>query len=154
MSRSLGTLLSKKRVSLCVAESCTGGMIGSAVTSISGSSEYFLGGIIAYSNTVKQSILGVPAEILDKHGAVSKQTVLAMAKNAAGLFGADCTIAVSGIAGPGGGSSKKPVGLVYIGIYAEKKAWSYKCIFKGNRQEVRLQAAIAGLEKLIAKIKR
>jgi len=149
LSRALGKLLLDKRITLSVAESCTGGMIGSSITSIAGSSEYFLGGIIAYSNIVKQKILKVPVEILDKHGAVSKQTVEAMAQGAAKLFKTDCAIAVSGIAGPGGGSAKKPVGLVFIGIYAEKKVGSFKYVFKGNRQEIRRQAVRAGMGKMI-----
>ena len=99
LARELGVLLLKQNLSLAVAESCTGGMVGAAITSAAGSSAYFKGGVIAYSNELKQRLLGVPKSILDKKGAVSAETVEAMAFGACKVCGADCAIAVSGVAG-------------------------------------------------------
>ncbi|MDR2727875.1 MAG: CinA family protein, partial [Chitinispirillales bacterium] len=113
----LGSLLKRKSLTLAVAESCTGGLIGGAVTSVSGSSDYFLGGVISYDNRIKSDILGVSAHDLEKYGAVSGQVVCAMAYGVAKLFKCDCSVSVSGIAGPGGGTKEKPVGLVYFGAF-------------------------------------
>jgi len=107
--KSAHTILTNGDRTLATAESCTGGMIGAAITSMAGSSQYYRGGVIAYDNAVKRRVLGVAPRILSKHGAVSGPTVLAMARGARKLLGTDCAIAVSGIAGPGGGSPAKPV---------------------------------------------
>lgn len=133
---------------LSVAESCTGGLIGGAITAVSGSSKTFRGGVIAYSNEVKQQLLHVPAELLRTLGAVSAEVVQAMAKGVRESLGTDCSIAVSGIAGPGGGSSTKPVGLVFIGIATPQATQSYEYRFSGNREEVRRQAVAEGLRRL------
>lgn len=110
----IGMLLKTKKLSLSTAESCTGGGIAALVTSVSGSSEYFNGGIVAYSNEVKMSLLHVSAETLEKYGAVSHETVTEMVKGAMETLKTDCAVATSGIAGPGGGTPEKPVGTVWI----------------------------------------
>lgn len=110
----IGMLLKTKKLSLSTAESCTGGGIAALVTSVPGSSEYFNGGIVAYSNEVKMSLLHVSAETLEKYGAVSHETVTEMVKGAMETLKTDCAVATSGIAGPGGGTPEKPVGTVWI----------------------------------------
>ncbi len=149
LSRKLGALLRKNNLSIAVAESCTGGMLGASITAAAGSSAYFQGGVIAYSNRIKQEVLHVSKTILQKKGAVSAETVAAMATGAAGLCRTSCAIAVSGIAGPGGGNKKKPVGLVYIGIFLKKKTWIFHYNFRGHRNNIRKQAAEAGLRQII-----
>jgi len=132
-----------------VAESCTGGLLGGRVTSAAGSSAYFRGGVIAYDNDVKRDILGVHSEDLERHGAVSAPVAEAMAGGAAKLLRADCAVSVSGIAGPGGGTDEKPVGLVFIGIFYRGQAQSRSFVFDGNREEVRAKSVDAALEFLI-----
>lgn len=112
----LGNLLKSKKLSLSTAESCTGGGVAAAITSVAGSSEYFMGGIVAYSNDVKVSLLHVSPETLEKYGAVSRETVMEMAAGAMNTLKTDCAIATSGIAGPGGGSLEKPVGTIWIAV--------------------------------------
>lgn len=112
----LGNLLKSKKLSLSTAESCTGGGVAAAITSVAGSSEYFMGGIVVYSNDVKVSLLHVSSETLEKYGAVSRETVMEMAAGAMNTLKTDCAIATSGIAGPGGGSLEKPVGTIWIAI--------------------------------------
>ena len=112
----LGNLLKVKKLSLSTAESCTGGGIAAAITSVAGSSEYFMGGIVAYSNNVKTSLLHVSSDTLEKYGAVSRETVMEMAAGAMNTLKTDCAIATSGIAGPGGGSQGKPVGTIWIAV--------------------------------------
>ena len=111
----LGEMLTRRNLTLVTAESCTGGLIGHALTDVAGSSVYFLGGIIAYSNEAKMNLLHVPEQTLIDYGAVSEQVVLAMASGAREVFRADLAVSVTGIAGPGGGTDEKPVGLTYIG---------------------------------------
>lgn len=153
LAKKLGRLCKERKLTLSVAESCTGGMIGAAITAIPGSSAYFYGGIISYSNEVKRAMLGVPQNILDKKGAVSAETVKAMVIGVQRLCRTDCGIAVSGVAGPDGGTKQKPVGLVYVGIGSEKKAKAFKYYFKGNRQEIRKQTTQAALKRMIEEIK-
>lgn len=112
----LGNLLKSKKLSLSTAESCTGGGVAAAITSVAGSSEYFMGGIVAYSNDVKVSLLHVSSETLEEYGAVSRETVMEMAAGAMNTLKTDCAIATSGIAGPGGGSLEKPVGTIWIAV--------------------------------------
>ncbi len=114
LEEEVGLLLKSKKLSLSTAESCTGGGIASLITSVPGSSEYFNGGIVAYSNEVKMSLLHVSAETLERHGAVSRETVIEMVKGAMKTLKTDCAVATSGIAGPGGGTPEKPVGTVWI----------------------------------------
>ena len=148
----LGEILSTKGLSVAVAESCTGGMIGTAITSVPGSSVYFRGGIIAYQNDVKVSLLGVSPELLREQGAVSEPVVIEMAKGAKRVLETDCAIAVSGVAGPGGGSEQKPVGLVYIGICVGPRALAFKTLFDGTREQIREQTVQRCLELLIEQL--
>jgi competence/damage-inducible protein CinA-like protein len=130
---------------LAVAESCTGGMIGARLTEIPGSSDVFVGGVIAYDNAVKRELLGVPEPLLAEHGAVSEPVVRAMADGAARRFGATATVSVTGIAGPGGGSEAKPVGTVWIGCHLRGVVESRRLLFPGTRHEIRARAAQAAL---------
>lgn len=114
LEEEIGELLKAKKLSLSTAESCTGGGIAALVTSVPGSSEYFKGGIVAYANEVKEELLGVRPETLVAYGAVSRETVVEMAKGAMNRLKTDCAVATSGIAGPGGGTPEKPVGTVWI----------------------------------------
>lgn len=116
LEEEIGELLKAKKISLSTAESCTGGGIAALVTSVPGSSEYFKGGIVAYANEVKEELLGVRPETLAAYGAVSRETVVEMAKGAMNRLKTDCAIATSGIAGPGGGTLEKPVGTVWIAV--------------------------------------
>lgn len=144
----LGKLLLRNGFKMAVAESCTGGLIGGAVTSVAGSSAYFRGGVIAYENDVKRDVLGVSQKDLDTYGAVSAQVVESMASGAARLFGCDCAVSVSGVAGPGGGSEEKPVGLVYIGVFLKGQVHNFRNEFEGSREEVRRQSVVSALEAL------
>lgn len=116
LARRLGELLRARGWRMCAAESCTGGLILHRLTNIPGSSDYVLGGVVAYANAVKHSLLGVSAQTLERHGAVSAQTAEAMARGVLAQFGADLAISVTGIAGPGGGSADKPVGTTFIAV--------------------------------------
>lgn len=137
----------RQRVHLALAESCTGGMLGARVTAIPGSSDVFVGGLVAYADAVKQE-LGVPARILEQHGAISEETVRHMALQTRARFHADVAVAVSGIAGPGGGSPEKPVGLVWFGL-ADVAGWeTHRMIFPGTRHEIRVRAAQYALWRL------
>lgn len=146
----LGELLGGEGRRLVTAESCTGGWIAQCVTSIPGSSRWFERGFVTYSNESKQELLGVPAEVIATHGAVSAETVAAMAGGALAHSRADCAVAVSGIAGPEGGTPDKPVGTVWL-------AWQLKGAapvtrrfrFEGDREAVRRHAVMAALEGLI-----
>lgn len=124
----VGELLKKKKLTVSTAESCTGGSIAARLTSIAGSSEYFTGGIVAYSNEVKKEILHVSPDTLQAHGAVSEETVIEMVKGAMKALKTDCAVATSGIAGPGGGTPEKPVGTVWM-------AAGYKNEIRTYRQE-------------------
>jgi PncC family amidohydrolase len=152
LAQKLGRLLVENNLTLAVAESCTGGLLGGAITAVAGSSAYFKGGVIAYSNGAKHRILGVPREILDKKGAVSPETVRAMASGACRLLRAECAISVSGIAGPGGGTAGKPVGCVFVGISAGGYVGSYKYLFRGNRKSIRQQAVREALGKMVERL--
>ena len=144
----VGNLLVQHKLTLSVAESCTGGLIGHLITNVPGSSAYFRGGTLAYANEIKMGLLGVSRETLDQYGAVCKQTVLEMAKGVRKQLGTDLGISVSGIAGPGGGTPEKPVGLVWVGLSAPDREIA-KCFhFIGNRQDVKQQSAEQALEIL------
>ncbi|HEY6089928.1 MAG TPA: nicotinamide-nucleotide amidohydrolase family protein, partial [Gemmatimonadaceae bacterium] len=130
---------------LAVAESCTGGMLGERLTNVPGSSDVFLGGVIAYHNDVKRNLLGVRAEALEKYGAVSEQVALQMASGVREKLGAGVGVSVTGIAGPGGGTPEKPVGLVWVAVQgSEVKARRFHVV--GDRAEIRQRAAQAALE--------
>lgn len=133
----VGELLRKVDWNLSVAESCTGGLLGGEISAVPGSSEYFLGGVIAYSNEVKTKLLDVPRALLEEHGAVSRQTALAMALGARKVLGSDVALSITGVAGPGGGSSEKPVGLVIFGLVSPLESYLGEVRFEGTRAEVR-----------------
>ena len=132
VNKKIISLLIRKKLTLAVAESCTGGMFSSAVTSVSGSSKIFSMGLVTYSNQAKINLLKIPAKIIKKNGAVSVQCCVAMANNLSKISKAKVCISITGIAGPKGGSKQKPVGLVYIGIRFKKKIIVNKCNFKNN----------------------
>jgi nicotinamide-nucleotide amidase len=129
----LGRLLKERNLLLCTAESCTGGEIAHLITSISGSSAYFKGTVVAYANEIKSKILGVPSAIIEKNGAVSREVVEKMASGALSLFGADYAVATSGIAGPDGGTESKPVGTVWIAVASKTDIVSEKHVFTSDR---------------------
>ena len=145
----LGDLLLEQGLRLAVAESCTGGLIGHLITNVPGSSQYFLGGVMAYANETKMKLLGVRQGTLMEQGAVSRETVLEMAAGVRRALGADIGAAISGIAGPGGGTPEKPVGLTWIGLSAPgvEAAWSY--IWHGDRLAVKEQSARQVLRLLV-----
>ena len=145
----LGEQLSELGLTLSVAESFTGGMIAHVITNAPGSSRYFQGGVIAYANEVKMNILGVTEQTLIDHGAVSRETVLEMAKGVRMALGTDIGISSSGIAGPDGGSPEKPVGLAWIGLSAAQKEYAEQFIFEGHRLEIKAQAVQTALDRLI-----
>lgn len=138
----------RRRGKLAVAESCTGGMVGQRLTAVPGSSDVFLGGVIAYADGVKKELLGVPEELLEHHGAVSEEVVRAMAVGAQRAFFADCALAVTGIAGPDGGSPEKPVGTVWMAAAVGASVRAVKRVFPGERGEIRARSAQAVLDLL------
>ena len=131
-NKKIVSLLKRKKIKISFAESCTGGLLSSAITSVSGSSKVFTMGLITYSNQAKKSILKVPQKIIKKYGAVSVQCCLAMVNNLSKISNSKACVSITGIAGPKGGSKKKPVGLVYIGIRVGKKVVVNKCNFKNK----------------------
>ncbi len=145
----VGNLLVQRSLTLAVAESCTGGLVGHLLTNVPGSSTYFLGGVIAYANEAKVHLLGVKPETLEKHGAVSFYTVLEMADGVRKAFSANVGLSTSGIAGPTGGTPEKPVGTVWIGLSAVDGGASLVFNFDGNRQSIKEQAARAALQVLL-----
>lgn len=136
-------------VTVALAESCTGGLVASAITAVPGSSGYFLGGVVSYSDDAKASLLDVPQAALDAHGAVSAQVAKAMAEGARARFGAGLAASITGIAGPDGGSEAKPVGLTYVGLAARDGTDVRRFTFAGDRSANREVAAVAALEWLI-----
>jgi PncC family amidohydrolase len=145
LERRLGQALKARGWTLAVAESCTGGLVGHRLTQIAGSSDYFLGGVISYSNDAKQSLLNVKEATLMAHGAVSEDVALEMAAGARRALGADVGIAITGIAGPGGGSEEKPVGLTWIAVATPnaERAWSF--VFMLDRAGNKLAASDSAL---------
>ena len=127
-------LLSKKRLKISLAESCTGGLLSSSITSISGSSKVFTLGLVTYSNQAKINILKVPKRIIIKHGAVSYETCLSMVKNLNKISKTNISVSITGVAGPKGGTKQKPVGLVYIGIKKGNKTMVKKFLFKSKKR--------------------
>ena len=144
----VGKLLVEKKATLSLAESCTGGNISKLITSVSGSSEYYKGGVVAYSNDIKTNQLNVPAELISKYGAVSQEVVESMAINVINIFESDYSIAISGIAGPNGGSAEKPVGTVWIAIGLKDGVKSQKIVFGDNRERNIARASIFALNML------
>ena len=140
-----------KKLSLALAESCTGGLLAHQLTNIPGSSIFFRLGVITYANEAKKNILNVPQETLTRYGAVSSQTALQMAKHVRIIAKSDFGIAITGIAGPTGATAKKPLGLTYIAISSKRKTVCSKSVFKGSRLKVKKQACEKAL-KLILKM--
>ena len=135
----------EKGLTLALAESCTGGLLSSVITDAPGSSGYFLGSTVAYANSVKEGSLKVKAVTLEKHGAVSKETAREMAQGARKTLHADISASITGIAGPGGGTKKKPVGLVYIAVAKGGKTVAKKFLFEGGRKSIKNQSVEAAL---------
>jgi len=149
-SRLLGQQLEQSHSRITTAESCTGGGIAKAITDISGCSAYFDGGIVTYSEQCKQRYLGVREDTLQRHGVVSEAVAKEMAIGACSAFSADYAIAVTGFAGPGGGSAEKPVGTVCFGFASSAgEVVSYQCQFSGDREAIRNQAVQFSLEKAL-----
>ena len=134
------------KINLTTAESCTGGMIASSIVSISGSSSVFKSGIVTYSNESKANFLKIPLDIININGAVSETVAFHMAKNVLSIMNSEISIAVTGIAGPSGGSKDKPVGLVWIGIASKENVLTKKYLFKGNRLKIRQQTTLEALK--------
>lgn len=145
----VGQLLRQRNFKLVTAESCTGGLIADRLTDVPGSSEYFVGGFVSYAYEAKVASLGVSWDTLKAHGAVSRETVLEMARGARRALGADVAISVSGIAGPGGGLPDKPVGTTWIGLVTPDGEQAQVFYWKGNRRENKEQSADAALRMLI-----
>lgn len=138
----LGRLLIKKGLTISTAESCTGGMLSAQLTAVPGSSEYFLGSVVAYSNDVKTNVLGIPRDLILEYGAVSSEVAASMAQQVSKLTGSSIGIGITGIAGPGGGTQDKPVGLVYIALYAPNINWCKSYNFAGDRESIRIRSII------------
>ena len=154
LNKKIISLLKRKKMNLAIAESCTGGMLSSSITSVSGSSKIFTMGLVTYSNQAKRSILKVPQQIIRKYGAVSVQCCLAMVNNLSKISKSKVCVSITGIAGPTGGSKQKPVGLVYIGIRIGKKVVVNKCNFKNNgRIFIQKQTVKKSLNLLLKLIK-
>jgi nicotinamide-nucleotide amidase len=150
LAAALGTTLKSRGLKIATAESCTGGWVGQAITSVSGSSEWYDRGFICYSNASKHEMLGVPGEILDRFGAVSEETVRAMAVGALAHSRAQTALAVSGVAGPSGGTRDKPVGTVCLGwALPDGSVVSETRFFPGDRQAVRRRSVETALARLI-----
>ncbi len=154
LEEQLGEELRKRKLTLAVAESCTGGLLGSRITDVPGSSEYFLGGVIAYQNEVKEALLHVPHEVIATHGAVSAQTAEAMAIGCRDLFKCDIAVSITGIAGPGGGTTEKPVGLTYIGLATKNGVSSRRFQWSGSRVQNKESSILSAMELILLQISR
>jgi len=148
-NKKIVTLLKRKKLKIAIAESCTGGMLSSSFTSISGASKVFLIGLVTYSDQAKMEILKVPKKIIEKHGAVSVQCCLSMVNNLSKISKSKFCISVTGIAGPKGGSKQKPVGLVYIGIKKDKIVKINRYVFKNRGRNFIQKATVNKALKLI-----
>jgi len=148
-AENLVALLKARGLTCATAESCTGGGVGSAITSVAGSSAVFAGGVISYANEVKRDVLGVSQATLDTVGAVSSETAAQMAAGVRKLLGVDLAVSLTGIAGPDGGSAEKPVGLVWFGLATADGVRTEKAIFRGDRAKVREQAVMHALGMLM-----
>jgi PncC family amidohydrolase len=148
----LGDLATASGRTIATAESCTGGLVGHALTEISGSSTYYVGGAVSYSDQVKSHVLGVPEETIARHGAVSAQVAVAMAEGARRTFDADVAVSVTGIAGPTGGTEAKPVGLTYIAVADASGHDVRRHVWDGDRSANKRASAGAALELLVARL--
>jgi len=150
----IGAALRSRGMTLALAESCTGGLIGHRLTNIAGSSDYFLGGIVAYAYDAKERLLGVHHQTLYEHGAVSRETAIEMARGARQMLGADVGLSVTGIAGPTGGLPGKPVGLTWIALSTRDGETAAEHVWQGDRQSNKERSAEAAMEMLLASIER
>jgi PncC family amidohydrolase len=151
ISQKIVKLLSKKKLKVSFAESCTGGLLSSTITSISGSSKVFTLGLITYSNQSKINTLKVPKKIITKHGAVSYETCLSMVKNLNKISKTNISVSITGVAGPKGGTKQKPVGLVFIGIKKGNKTLIKKCLFKNKkRNSIQRSTVIKALNLILS----
>ncbi len=148
----LGRVLTARSLTLATAESCTGGLIGAYVTAVAGSSAYYLGGIVCYSNAAKVALAAVDPSLLQRHGAVSEPTARAMAEGVRERLGADLAVSTTGIAGPSGGSEAKPVGLVFVALAGAGETKAERHLFVGSRDAVRHQAADAAMALLLREL--
>ena len=153
LCEAISTVLTEKKRTIALAESCTGGLLSGALTEIPGSSGYFGYGVVSYSNEAKTKVLSVTEETLRKYGAVSSQTALEMAAGVRNLASADYGLSVTGIAGPDGGSESKPVGLVYVGFSSKTEALWCELRFKGSRHQIRQATVEAALSFLLDNIR-
>jgi PncC family amidohydrolase len=142
----------ERGLTVSTAESCTGGLVAHAITEIAGSSAYFLGAFVTYADDVKRDQLGVPAELLAAHGAVSAQVARAMAEGARARLGSDLAVAITGIAGPGGGSAEKPVGLTYVAVADGDGADVRRHLWTGDRSANKRDSAAAALDLLLERL--
>jgi PncC family amidohydrolase len=149
LAERVGEALKARNWTICAAESCTGGLVLSNLTDISGSSAYVLGGVVTYSNEAKMQFVGVQESTLAAHGAVSEETAREMALGVQKAFGATVAISVTGIAGPGGGSFEKPVGLVYVGVVVESDLKVLRFVWQGNRLENKALSTVAALKLVL-----
>jgi PncC family amidohydrolase len=146
LEKLIGDLLRKKGWTLSIAESCTGGLICDRITDVPGSSDYFMGGMVTYSNESKEKHLGVPLDDIRKYGAVSPQVARKMAQGVRDTFKTTFGLSTTGVAGPTGGTKRSPVGRVFIGIAKGNRIWGKKLDLKGNRREIKRQAAEKALQ--------
>lgn len=149
LAQQIGDRLRSRGLTLAVAESCTGGLLGDRITDVPGSSDYFLGGVLAYSNQVKAGLLDVRAETLEVHGAVSAECAAEMAQGVRRLLGSDVALSITGIAGPGGGSDGKPKGLTYIHLSAPDREQGLRAQWPGDRRANKEDSARAALRLLL-----
>jgi PncC family amidohydrolase len=148
LAQELVRLADEKNITIGAAESCTGGMVAAALTSVPGASEVFKGAVVSYTNEVKAALLGVRSETLLKEGAVSEKVALEMARGALKALYADYAVSITGVAGPGGGSARKPVGTVWIAVANKREERAMLHRFTGTREQVRLASTEAALQKL------
>ncbi|NDJ85538.1 MAG: CinA family protein [Chloroflexi bacterium] len=144
----IGEILRDQQLTLTCAESCTGGLLMHRFTEVPGSSSYFLGGVVAYNNGVKHALLGVQEDVLVEFGAVSEQTAIAMARGVRALLGAHLALSITGVAGPGGGTAEKPVGLTYIGLDFRGRVMVQRHVWQGDRSANKHVSAEAALQML------
>ena len=148
----LGALCTEQGVRVATVESCTGGLVGHLITEVPGSSSYYVGGFVTYSDDLKRDTVDVPADVLAAHGAVSAQVAMAMASGGRQRTGADMAVSVTGIAGPDGGSPAKPVGLTYVAVADGNEATVRRHLWSGDRAENKRRSAVAALELLLERI--
>lgn len=154
LEEQLGTSIKARGWKLAVAESCTGGLVADRITNVAGSSEYFLGGIVAYANTAKENLLGVSADTLRAYGAVSQETAVEMATGVRRAFGADLGVSVTGIAGPGGAQAGKPLGLTFLGLSGPAGDRVERHVWSDDRRGNKARSAEAALKMLLDELDR